>query len=82
MATNAQIAANHRNARRSTGPRTSKGKSASSGNALRHGLTAKACLLPGEDADSFTRAYDTLQRDLEPQGALEEFLADRIAFLA
>ncbi len=82
MATKVQIAANRRNARRSTGPRTSKGKSASSKNALRHGLTTGAWLLPGEDADSFARAYDTLQQDLRPQGALEEFLADRFALLA
>ena len=34
------LAANRRNARKSTGPRTRDGKSRSSGNALRHGLEA------------------------------------------
>lgn len=38
MATAAQIAANRRNALMSTGPKTQKGKQASSSNARRHGL--------------------------------------------
>jgi hypothetical protein len=40
MATPAQIEANRRNARKSTGPKTAAGKAASSRNALTHGLTA------------------------------------------
>ena len=36
------IAANRRNARRSTGPRTAAGKRKVAGNALRHGLTVSA----------------------------------------
>src|SRR4249920_3530405 len=39
MASEKQIAANRRNARKSTGPRTSPGKSRSSRNAYRHGLS-------------------------------------------
>jgi hypothetical protein len=39
MATAKQIEANRRNAKRSTGPRTASGKSKSSRNALRHGLS-------------------------------------------
>jgi hypothetical protein len=39
MATLKQIEANRRNAKRSTGPRTASGKSTSSHNALRHGLS-------------------------------------------
>jgi len=39
MASERQIAANHRNARKSTGPRSGAGKKRASGNAYRHGLT-------------------------------------------
>ena len=39
MATEKQIAANRRNALKSTGPRTQEGKARSRGNALRHGLS-------------------------------------------
>ena len=38
MATEAQIAANRRNAAKSTGPKTKRGRAASSQNARRHGL--------------------------------------------
>lgn len=42
MATQAQIEANRRNARKSTGPRSAEGKAASSRNAVTHGLTVTA----------------------------------------
>jgi hypothetical protein len=44
MATPAQIAANRRNALKSTGPRTPAGKAASSRNALKHGLDSRTLL--------------------------------------
>src|ERR1700758_1667526 len=42
MANERQIAANRRNAQRSTGPRTSAGKTRAKKNAYRHGLAAEA----------------------------------------
>ena len=44
MATERQIAANRRNARKSTGPRTSAAKKRASRNAYRHGLTVSPTL--------------------------------------
>jgi hypothetical protein len=50
MTSDKMIAANRRNARRSTGPRTAAGKRKSAGNALRHGVTAGLHGDPAMDA--------------------------------
>ena len=82
MATKRQIAANRRNARRSTGPKSAAGKAASSANALRHGLAAaRAVVLPDEDADAYERLRQGVIADLDPAGALQEALAQRIVVL-
>src|SRR5262249_33804319 len=46
MASDKQIAANRRNAMRSTGPRTRSGKARSRANSLRHGLLSKVLVDP------------------------------------
>ena len=46
-----QIEANRRNARKSTGPTTEKGKQRSRCNAVRHGLTAETVIGALEDAE-------------------------------
>ena len=82
MATKRQIAANRRNARRSTGPKSAAGKAASSVNALRHGLTAaRAVVLPDEDGEAYERLRQGVLADLDPAGALQEALAQRIVVL-
>ena len=58
MASTKQIAANRRNAKRSTGPRTAGGKNRASGNALRHGLTRR---LSGAE---FARDVEALAREI------------------
>jgi hypothetical protein len=49
MATEAQIEANRRNSKWSTGPRTDQGKNRSRFNALVHGCRASVLVLPTED---------------------------------
>lgn len=73
---------NRRNALKSTGPTTPEGRAVSRMNALRHGLTAKSVLLPDERAEDFVAFAEDLHADLDPVGALEEVLAERIVAAA
>jgi hypothetical protein len=65
MATQAQIDANRRNAKLSTGPRTSTGRARSAMNATKSGIYAKAEIIPGEDPAELdalkSQYYDSLQ---------------------
>jgi hypothetical protein len=75
-----KIEANRRNAKKSTGPKTSAGKVMSSWNSTRHGLLSK--MLPtiyDVDKKRFNRLLKSLQQDLEPVGTLEEVLVEKIA---
>jgi hypothetical protein len=82
MASAKQIAANRRNAKRSTGPRTPAGKEITRLNAVRHGLTGTAqAFLPDEDPAAFDALRARLRTELGPESALEEGLVDQIASL-
>ncbi len=81
-ASHLKIAANRRNARRSTGPRTPSGKTRAAMNARRHGLFAREVLLPGEDTGEWERFHGRLLADLAPKGELECLLAERVAVLS
>lgn len=75
-----QIAANRRNAMRSTGPRTAEGKLASKFNATKHGLRASEIVIPGqEDPAEFEAFLQELRDDWMPQGRTEIFLVTEIA---
>src|SRR5690348_7105531 len=82
MATEAQVAANRRNAGRSTGPRTAAGKALVSQNALSHGLTAEQIVLFDERAEDLARFRAELRRALDPADEMEEQLAERITLCA
>ena len=56
MATERQIAANRRNARKSTGPKSTSGRKTSSQNALRHGLARRI------SSTDFEQRLETLAR--------------------
>ena len=78
MTTKRQIAANRRNARKSTGPRSVEGKERSSRNAVKHGLTSRRAVLADEDPAQFLEYRIEVHADLRPMGALETTLANRI----
>ena len=80
--TDRQLAANRANARKSTGPRTPKGKAHVCGNAIKHGLFARDLVLPeghGESIDEFNALRDQLRDDLAPANAMEELVVERLA---
>ncbi len=78
MATTAQIAANHSNAAKSTGPLTKSGKARSSRNALRHGLTAEQVVISGEDPAAFEALRDDLYAHYQPADPVAEHLVEQV----
>ena len=82
MASAAQIDANRSNAEKSTGPRTPEGKEKACQNAVKHGLFAREGVIRGEDEGEFEMHQERLLDQLNPVGALEEILAERIVDLS
>lgn len=80
-ASGAQIAANRQNAKKSTGPRTQRGKEQVRYNALKHGLLAHAPVLPGEDPEEYLIFQDRLLTEIAPAGKIAEMLTYRLAGL-
>jgi len=77
-----KIEANRRNAQRSTGPRTGAGKRRSSQNATKLGLYSQHLLITGkEEAGDFAELRNAVFSHYQPQGPLEEMLADKVAAL-
>jgi hypothetical protein len=77
------LAANRLNAKRSTGPRTERGKNTSKFNAVKAGLFAKHVVIPicdGEGTEKqFARLLADLQQEFQPEGPLEEFYVGEMA---
>src|ERR1700674_3609622 len=78
-----KIEANRRNAQRSTGPRTERGKSIARLNAVTRGLFAKHVVIPicdGDEAEKdFQLLLDGLHQEFQPVGLYEEWLGVKIA---
>jgi hypothetical protein len=82
MTSEAQILANRRNSQKSTGPRTAEGKAIISQNALTHGLTADLAVISSESHADFELYRDRMLDELDPVGAMESMLAERIVSLS
>jgi len=82
MASEAQIAANKKNAQKSTGPKTEEGKAKSAQNATKHGLTATSDVIKGESQEEFDAHKQQLIDDLAPRNSIQQILADRVASLS
>jgi len=76
MASPAQIAANQANSRKSTGPRSVEGKSASRFNALKHGIDAQSAVIPGEDPQDYETLHAAYRREHRPDSPSETFHVD------
>jgi hypothetical protein len=81
MASNKQLAANRRNARLSTGPRTKIGKARSCQNATKHGLTAETVIYALEDPTEYQDFQDAIVREFKPASTVQSELVLRLASL-
>ena len=76
---NKRAEANRLNAQKSTGPRTPEGKQAVRLNALKHGLSARTIVLPGEDAAEFQQLCDDLEVRWQPHDRTEQYFVEKMA---
>src|SRR5947207_1428360 len=76
-----RLAANRKNAKKSTGPRTSKGKQTSSQNSLKHGLCSQSPLLPNECGATYEIFKQEIYQDLHPTTCLQKALFSQAASL-
>jgi hypothetical protein len=74
-----QINANRANAQLSSGPRTPEGKSTSSLNALKTGLTGRTVLLPSDDLATYQAHLDRFVATHQPANDGERALVQAIA---
>jgi len=78
-----KIAANRRNAKLSTGPKTLEGKERVARNALKHGLLARDVIIVAGDGKEneaeFHQLLDDLCDDHEPVGSIEHMLLQNMA---
>src|SRR2546425_13047035 len=78
-----RLQANRRNALRSTGPKTARGKRTVSRNAIKHGLLAREVVITAGDGEENLEEFHSLLEGLweyyEPVGVVEESLVQTIA---
>ena len=70
--------ANRKNAQKSTGPRTKRGKRRIKLNAVKYALYADPKNLPGENPKQTSELVKQVREQLQPQGPLEEVVVNQI----
>ncbi len=78
----AKLAANRRNALRSSGPKTVEGKQRSRANGLKHGLTGEGVVLAEGDRSEVGRREQALRAELAPKSTLGAILVGQMATLS
>ncbi len=77
-----QLAANRRNAQKSTGPKTPEGRAISKMNALKHGVLARSVVVRGhklkESRNEFKKLCQEFYTGLVPVGPVEEMMVNQI----
>ena len=71
---------NRRNASRSTGPRSARGKQIVSQNAYKHGLRAETLALPTEDAEAYRLLHGEWYDFFQPRSPGKRALLDRAVY--
>lgn len=79
MASEAQTAANRRNAAASSGPKSAEGKARASRNAEKHGLLADDTVITGESPADFIELLEACQERFQPEGTLEDDFVAQLA---
>ncbi|HDL02031.1 MAG TPA: hypothetical protein ENH23_07345 [candidate division Zixibacteria bacterium] len=78
-----QLKANRENAKKSTGPKSSQGKIASSGNSRVHGLYTDKLILDSahlkEDKVEFELLLESLRYELDPHTLSQDYMVQKIA---
>lgn len=78
MSSEAKNAANRENARKSTGPKSARGKGKSKLNAVKHGIYATTPVLSWEDHDAYRKLAKANQEHFAPVGPVEDMLVHQI----
>ena len=78
----ARAEASRQNGRKSIGPKSDEGKIRVRLNAIKHGLSAKTFVLPGEDAAKLDARVAAWKQDVQPQTTMEDYLVERAAHVS
>jgi hypothetical protein len=74
MTTEKQKKANRRNAKKSTGPKTSSGKKRSSQNSITHGILTSFVGQSYDEKIQFSALHKRIKKELKPKGQIEILL--------